>query len=127
MDRGNKFFTLGGLADSKTLEGTVAAFVSAVLQIVENQRDLFGLVIAPDPITRRAFHRMRADHARVHLVPMLEAAGLPPEIDPRIAATSLMGMIMANAVIVPVLFGEEVEDPGVLAEQITRLFVKAVS
>ena len=118
---------LRGLADSKTLEGTVAAFVAAVLQIVESQRDLFGLVIAPDPITRRAFHRMRADHARIHLVPMLEAAGLPPEIDPRIAATSLMGMIMANAVIVPVLFGEEVEDPGVLAEQITRLFVKAVS
>ena len=34
---------------------------------------------------------------------------------------------MANAVIIPVLFGEEVEDPAVLAEQITRLFVKAVS
>lgn len=38
-----------------------------------------------------------------------------------------MGMIMANAVIIPVLFGEEVKDPAVLAEQITRLFVKAVS
>ena len=118
---------LPSLADSQTLEGTIAAFVAGVLQIVENQRDLFGLVIAPDPITRRAFHRMRADHSRVHLVPMLEAAGLPPEIDARVAAASLMGMIMANAVIIPVLFGEEVEDPDALAEQITRLFVKAVS
>ena len=58
---------------------------------------------------------------------MLEAAGLPPDIDPRVAAASLMGMIMANAVIIPRLFGEEVEDPAALAGQITRLFVKAVS
>lgn len=118
---------LRSLADSKTIEGTIAAFVTGVLQIVENNRDLFGLVIAPDPITRRAFHRMRANHSRIHLVPLLEAAGLPPEIDPRVAAASLMGMIMANAVIIPVLFGEEVEDPAALAEQITRLFVKAIS
>ena len=118
---------LRSLADSETFEDTIAAFVTGVLQIVENQRDLFALVIAPDPITRRAFRRMRSDHARIHLVPVLEAAGLPPEIDARVAAASLMGMIMANAVIIPVLFGEEVKDPAVLAEQITRLFVKAVS
>ena len=93
----------------------------------ENERDLFGLVIAPDPITRRAFRRMRAAHAEIPLVPMLEAAGLPPEIPGRVAAASLMGMIMSNAVIYPLLFGEEVEDPAALAEQITRLFVKAVS
>jgi hypothetical protein len=101
--------------------------VAGVLQIVQNQRDLFGLVIAPDPITRRAFRRMRADHGELPLVPMLEAAGLPPEVDVRVAAASLMGMIMSNALIYPLLFGDEVEDPAALAEQITGLFVKAVS
>ena len=115
------------LADLETFEETVAAFVEGVLQIVEDQRDLFGLVIAPDPITRRAFRRMRANHAELPLVPLLEAAGLPQEIDGRVAALSLMGMIMSNAVINPLLFGEEVEDPAALAEQITELFVKAVS
>ena len=115
------------LADLETFEDTVAAFVAGVLQIVEHQRDLFGLVIAPDPITRRAFRRMRADHGELPLAPMLEAAGLAPGIDARVAAVSLMGMIMSNAVIYPLLFGEEVEDPAALAEQITRLFVKAVS
>ena len=58
---------------------------------------------------------------------MLQAAGLSREIDARVAAASLMGMIMSNAVIYPLLFGEEVEDHAALAEQITRLFVKAVS
>ena len=43
------------------------------------------------------------------------------------AATSLMGMIIANGVLRPLLFGDDVEDPAALAEQITRLFVKAVS
>ncbi len=126
-ERGPSSLPLRSLADSKTFEGTIAAFVAGVLQIVEHQRDLFGLVIAPDPITRRAFRRMRSDHSRIHLVPMLEAAGLPPEIDARFAAACLMGMIMANAVIYPRLFGEEVGDPAVLTEQITALFVKAVS
>ncbi len=126
-ERGPSSLPLQRLADLGTFEDTVAAFVTGVLQIVQDQRDLFGLVIAPDPITRRAFRRMRADHAEIPLVPMLEAAGLPPEIDARVAAGSLMGMIMANAVIIPVLFGEEVEDWSALAEQITRLFVKAVS
>ena len=126
-ERGPSSLPLQRLADLKTFEDTVAAFVAGVLQIVENQRDLFGLVIAPDPITRRAFRRMRAAHAEIPLVPMLEAAGLPPEIPGRVAAASLMGMIMSNAVIYPLLFGEEVEDPAALAEQITRLFVKAVS
>jgi AcrR family transcriptional regulator len=115
------------LADLETFQDTVAAFVAGVLQIVEHQRDLFGLVIAPDPITRRAFRRMRADHGELPLAPMLEAAGLPPGIDAHVAALSLMGMIMSNAVIYPLLFGEEVEDPTALAEQITRLFTKAVS
>ena len=126
-ERGPSSLPLQRRADLKTFEDTVAAFVAGVLQIVENQRDLFGLVIAPDPITRRAFRRMRAAHAEIPLVPMLEAAGLPPEIPGRVAAASLMGMIMSNAVIYPLLFGEEVEDPAALAEQITRLFVKAVS
>ncbi len=126
-ERGPSSLPLQRLADLGTFEDTVAAFVAGVLQIVQDQRDLFGLVIAPDPITRRAFRRMRADHAEIPLVPMLEAAGLLPEIDGRMAAASLMGMIMSNAVIYPLLFGEEVEDPAALAEQITRLFVKAVS
>ena len=126
-ERGPSSLPLQRLADLGTFEDTVAAFVTGVLQIVQDQRDLFGLVIAPDPITRRAFRRMRADHAEIPLVPMLEAAGLPPEIDGRLAAASLMGMIMSNAVIYPLLFGEEVEDHAALAEQITRLFVKAVS
>ncbi len=126
-ERGPSSLPLQRLADLGTFEDTVAAFVAGVLQIVENQRDLFGLVIAPDPITRRAFRRMRAAHAEIPLVPMLQAAGLSPEIDARVAAASLMGMIMSNAVIYPLLFGEEVEDPAALAEQITRLFVKAVS
>ena len=126
-ERGPGSLPLQRLAELETFEDTVAAFVAGVLQIVENQRDLFGLVIAPDPITRRAFRRMRADHAEIPLVPMLQAAGLPPEIDARFAAASLMGMIMSNAVIYPLLFGEEVGDPAELAEQITGLFVKAVS
>lgn len=126
-ERGPSSLPLQRLADLGTFEDTVAAFVTGVLQIVQDQRDLFGLVIAPDPITRRAFRRMRADHAEIPLVPMLEAAGLPPEVDARVAAVSLMGMIMSNAVIYPLLFGDEVEDPAALAEQITGLFVKAVS
>ena len=126
-ERGPRSLPFERLADLDTFEDTVAAFVAGVFQIVENQRDLFGLVIAPDRITRQAFQRMRADQAEIPLVPMLEAAGLPPEIDARFAAASLMGMIMANAVIYPRLFGEEVGDPAILAEQITRLFVKAVS
>ena len=126
-ERGPVSLSLRSLEGSETFEDTIAAFVAGVLQIVENQRDLFGLVIAPDPITRRAFQRMRADHAGIPLVPMLEAAGLPPEIDPRVAVASLMGMIISNAVILPLLFGEKVDDPAALAEQITRLFVKAVS
>ncbi len=126
-ERGPSSLPLQRLADLETFEDTVAAFVAGVLQIVEHQRDLFGLVIAPDPITRRAFQRMRADHAGITLAPMLEAAGLPSEIDSRVAAASLMGMILSNAVIHPLLFGEEVEDWSALAEQITRLFVKAVS
>ncbi len=126
-ERGPSSLPLQRLADMGTFEDTVAAFVAGVLQIVQNQRDLFGLVIAPDPITRRAFRRMRAAHAEIPLVPMLQAAGLSREIDARVAAASLMGMIISNAVIYPLLFGEEVEDPAALAEQITRLFVKAVS
>ena len=126
-ERGPSSLPFQRLADLETFEDTVAAFVKGVFQIVEKQRDLFGLVIAPDRITRQAFQRMRADQAEIPLVPMLEAAGLPPEIDARFAAACLMGMIMANAVIYPRLFGEEVGDPEVLAEQITRLFMKAVS
>ena len=126
-ERGPSSLPFQRLADLETFEDTVAAFVAGVFQIVENQRDLFGLVIAPDRITRQAFQRMRAAQAEIPLVPMLEAAGLPPEIDARFAAASLMGMIMANAVIYPRLFGEEVGDPAALREQITRLFVKAVS
>ena len=126
-ERGPSSLPLQRLADLGTFEDTVTAFVAGVLQIVEKQRDLFGLVIAPDPITRRAFRRMCADHAGIPLVPMLQAAGLPPEMDARLAAASLMGMIMSNAVIYPLLFGEEVGDPAAFAEQITRLFVKAVS
>ncbi len=126
-ERGPSSLPLQHLADLGTFEDTVAAFVAGVLQIVEDQRDLFGLVIAPDPITRRAFQRMRADHAEVLLVPMLEAAGLPPDVDARFAAASLMGMIIGNAVIRPILFGEEVADRAALAEQITRLFMKGVS
>ncbi len=126
-ERGPSSLPFERLADLETFEDTVAAFVAGVFQIVENQRDLFGLVIAPDRITRQAFQRMRTDQAEIPLVPMLEAAGLPPEIDARFAAATLMGMIMANAVIYPRLFGEEVGDPAILAEQITRLFVKAVS
>ena len=126
-ERGPSSLPLQRLAEMETFEDTIAAFVAGVLQIVQNERDLFGLVIAPDPITRRAFRRMRANQAEIPLVPMLEAAGLPPEIDGRVAAASLMGMIMSNAVIYPLLFGEEVGDPAVLREQITRLFVKAVS
>ena len=126
-ERGPSSLRLPTLSDSETYEDAIAAFVTGMLEIVEKQRDLFGLVIAPDPITRRAFHRMREDHAGIRLVPMLEAAGLPPGIDARVAAGSLMGMIMANAVIMPLLFGAEVEDRAALAEQITRLFVNAIS
>ena len=126
-ERGPSSLPLQTLADAETFEDKIAAFVAGVLQIIEDQRDLFGLVVAPDPITRRAFQRMKADHGALPLAPLLEAAELPPEIDPRVALSSLMGMIIGNAVIRPILFGEEVEDQGVLAEQITRLFVKAVS
>ena len=126
-ERGPSSLPFQRLAELETFEDTVAAFVAGVFQIVENQRDLFGLVIAPDPITRRAFQRMRASQAELLLVPMLQAAGLPPEVDARFAAASLMGMILSNAVIYPLLFGEEVGDPDVLREQITKLFLKAVS
>ncbi|MCH8811805.1 MAG: helix-turn-helix transcriptional regulator [Gemmatimonadetes bacterium] len=126
-ERGPRSLPFERFAALGTFEDTIAAFVTGVFQIVENQRDLFGLVIAPDRVTRQAFQRMRADQAEIPLVPMLEAAGLPPEIDARFAAACLMGMIMANAVIYPRLFGEEVGDPAALAEQITALFVKAVS
>ncbi len=126
-ERGPSSLPFQRLAELETFEDTVAAFVAGVFQIVENQRDLFGLVIAPDPITRRAFQRVRSAQAELLLVPMLEAAGLPPEVDARFAAASLMGMILSNAVIYPLLFGEEVGDPEVLRDQITRLFVKAVS
>ncbi len=117
------------IADSETFEATISAFVVGVLQIARNQRDLFGLIFAPDPITRRAFQRMRgrADDAGTTLASILDATGLPPEIDSHVAATSLMGMIIANGVLRPLLFGDDVEDPAALAEQITRLFVKAVS
>ena len=71
--------------------------------------------------------RGRADDAGTTLASILDATGLPPEIDSRVAATSLMGMIIANGVLRPLLFGDDVEDPDALAEQITRLFVKAVS
>ena len=78
-------------------------------------------------ISERSFANTRADDAGTTLASILHATGLPPEIDSRVAATSLMGMIIANGVLRPLLFGDDVEDPDALAEQITRLFVKAVS
>ena len=126
-ERGPSSLPLQTLADAETFEDKIAAFVTGVLQIIEDQRDLFGLVVAPDPITRRAFQRMKANHGDLPLASLLEAAELPPEIDPRVALSSLMGMIIGNAVIRPIPFGEEVADRAVLAEQITRLFIKGVS
>lgn len=126
-ERGPISLSLASLSDAETFEDKIAAFVSGVLQITEQQRDLFGLVVAPDPITRRAFQRMKANHGGLPLAPLLEAAELAPDIDPRVALSSLMGMIISNAVIRPILFGEEVADRAALAQQITRLFMKGVS
>lgn len=126
-ERGPISLSLASLAGAERFEDKITAFVTGVLQIIEDQRDLFGLVVAPDPITRRAFQRMKANHGDLPLASLLEAAELPPEIDPRVALSSLMGMIIGNAVIRPILFGEEVADRAVLAEQITRLFMKGVS
>lgn len=107
---------------------TVTAFVKAAVQLVVDQRDLLGLVIAPDPITRRAFRRVRggADDAGTALETLLASTDLPEGIDPRVAAACLMGMVIANAAIRPLLFGEEVDDVDELSDQICRLFTRAV-
>lgn len=112
-----------------TFESLIGRFVAGVMDITQSQRDLFGLIFAPDPITRRAFQRMRGtdDDPGTTLSRLFEKEGLPDGIDPRVAAASLMGMIIANGVLRPMLFGDEVADPDALTEQITRLFVKAVS
>jgi len=103
-------------------------FVEGMLRMAEEQRDMFGLVIAPDPITRRAFRRVRenADDAGTILEERLSRMELPEGIEPRVATKSLMGMIMANGVLAPILFGDEVEDREAVAEQITRLFLRAI-
>jgi len=103
-------------------------FVGGMLRMAEEQRDMFGLVIAPDPVTRRAFRRVRAvgDDAGTIMEERLAHMSLPDGIDPRVATKCLMGMIMANGVLAPILFGEEVEDREAVADQITRLFLKAI-
>ena len=128
-ERGPSSLLSGDLAAFDTFEDMIGAFVAGVLEITQSQRELFGLVIAPDPITRRAFQRLRgnADDAGTAIEFMLEGAGLPGGVDPRVAAGCLMGMIVGNAVLRPALFGEDFGDPAVLAEQITRIFVKGVS
>jgi AcrR family transcriptional regulator len=110
-------------------ESLIAKFVAGVMDITQSQRDLFGLIFAPDPITRKAFQRMRgtANDPGSALAEVFERKGLPDGLDPRVAAASLMGMIIANGVLRPMLFGDEVADPDVLTEQITKLFLKAVS
>jgi AcrR family transcriptional regulator len=115
--------------ESDTFEALVGKFVAGVMDITQSQRDLFGLVFAPDPITRRVFQRMRGtgDDPGTALAKWFESEGLPDGLDPRVAAASLMGMIIANGVLRPMLFGDQVADPEVLTEQITKLFVKAVS
>jgi len=108
-------------------QATIEAWVHAVLLLVTEQRELIGLVIAPDPTTRRAFRRLRAtaDDAGSVLEPLLRAKGLPEGVDPRFAAASLMGMVVANGVLRPLLFGDEVDDVEEMAAQISGFFNRA--
>lgn len=126
-ERGPSGLPLDGFLALESPQAAIEALVHAVLRLVTEQRELIGLVIAPDPITRRAFRRLRstADDAGSVLAPLLRAKGLPEGVDPRVAAASLMGMVIANGVLRPLLFGDDVGDVEELAAQISRLFNRA--
>jgi len=119
----------GGSDDEETFESLIGRFVAGVMDITQSQRDLFGLIFSPDPLVRKAFQKVRGtdEDPGTVLAEVFEKKGLPDGLDPRVAAASLMGMIIANGVLRPMLFGDQVADPEVLTEQITRLFLKAVS
>jgi len=127
-ERGPGSLPVATESEEESPERALRTFVGGMLRLAEEQRDMFGLVIAPDPITRRAFRRVRdnADDIGTILEARLRAMDLTESIDPRMAAKSLMGMILANGVLAPILFGEEVEDRDLLADQLTRLFTRAI-
>ena len=114
--------------EADTPEEKLAGLVSTALEIAETQRDIFRLVIAPDPMTQQAMQRIKKGDRGIHAVmaTILDELDLPDDIDPEIAAKALKGMMFANAVFAPIVFGEEVEDRQHLADQITRLFLRAV-
>lgn len=117
-----QFAALGGPA------AAIEAFVHGAVRLVTSQKDLLSLVIAPDPITRRAFRRVRAGagDAGSALEKLFENVDLPEGVEPRVAAACLMGMIIANGALRPMLFGEEVADAEELASSITSLFTRAI-
>ena len=109
-------------------EHALRGFVSGMLRMAEEQRDMFGLVIAPDPITRRAFRRVRESNQDIGtlLEERLSRMELPDGLEPKVATKCLMGMILANGVLGPILLGEEVEDREAVADQITAMFLSAI-
>lgn len=127
-DRGPIGIPVGRLAELDGPEAAIHTFVHAAVQLITSQRDLIGLVIAPDPMTRQAFRRIRgtAGDASTALEHLLADVDLPEGAEPRVVVASLMGMVLANAALKPILFGEEVDDPEQLARTITQLFSRAI-
>ena len=128
LERGPSSLLPESLGEDEDPLRALGDFVEAALTLAQTQRDLFRLLIAPDPTTRRAFNRVRSASGGVQqkLLRIFERMDLPDGLEPRIAVASLMGIIMANGVVLPVISGSELGTPAELAPQFTRVFLKGI-
>ncbi len=121
-ERGPASVLPGEIPDDEDPVEALRGFVVGALRIGAEQRDLFRLLLSPDPATRAAFRCIREGEGGVErkLAGLLRRLGLPEDADPRVPISMVMGSIFANSVLLPIM-EVPLPPPEVLADRIVEM------